>query len=203
MWSSAIFAVIAALSTGARNYVDRRVGELTSQANRLTAEQRDKAQQEREALLRAQVEDAQRRQREADEKLAQVEGQVRPRRLAPGQRELLVQVAQTECRNVPLINVTAANSNNEAQRYAQDFVVAFRAAGCTANLALPIPGLRPEVTGLHLGVRTPGQTTGPAVSMAQALRAAGIEFSVTTLEPDFFPDVPFVLVIGAKTDGVP
>jgi hypothetical protein len=64
-----------------------------------------------------------------------------------------IKSSQEACATLPLINVTASNANQEAQRYAYDFIGALRGAGCKADLALPIPGLTPDVVGILIGVR--------------------------------------------------
>ena len=148
MWAAAIFAILAAMATGVRYYVDRRAGELSSQAQR-----------EREATLKLQVEAAQREQQEAREKLSKIEQNVKGRHLTSEQSAALAAMARQVCHSLPTVNVTAANSNHEAQVYGTEFVKALKGGGCVADLALPIPGLTPDVVGIHIGVRDPKTRT--------------------------------------------
>jgi outer membrane murein-binding lipoprotein Lpp len=198
MWGAVIFAVLAAVSTGVRYYVDRRAGELSSHANRVGAEQKEQAQREREASLKLQVEAAQREQQEANEKLSKIEQNVRGRHLTSEQSATLAAMAKQVCRSFFMVNVTASNSNHEAQMYATEFVKALKAGGCVADLALPIPGLTPDVIGIHVGVRDTQKPASGAVELSKMLNRIGIKFLVSQIKPDFFPDVSFVLVVGAK-----
>lgn len=198
MWGAVIFAVLAAVSTGVRYYVDSRTGELSSIAQRIKAEKTEQSQREREASLKLQVEAAQLEQRDAREKLAKIEQNVKGRHLTSEQGATLAAMAKQVCHSLPMVNVAAANSNHEAQVYATDFVKALKGAGCLAELALPIPGLTPDVAGIHIGVRDPKNPASGAVELSKMLSAMGIKFLVSQIKPDFFPDVSFVLVVGAK-----
>src|SRR6516165_871541 len=66
----------------------------------------------------------------------------------------MIAVARQLCLQIKRVPVTAANGNQEAQAYALEFVNVFRnAPPCASDLALPIPGLRPDVQGIKVGVR--------------------------------------------------
>jgi hypothetical protein len=108
--------------------------------------------------------------------------------------------ARNLCSNVfPKINVTASNGNQEAQRYAMDFVNALRQeTGCKADLGLPIPGLRPDVAGTFIGVRSTSNIDPSALALGKTLADAGVSFSFAQISPDFFQGEMFVLIIGAK-----
>jgi len=187
MWAAVIFAILAAVATGARYYVDRRASELSSHA-----------QQEHEASLKLQVEAAQSDQREAREKLAKIEQDVKGRHLNSKQSAALAAMAVKVCHSLPKVNVTAANSNHEAQVYGTEFVKALKSGGCAADLSLPIPGLTPDVVGIHIGVRDPKNIPPGAIELSKMLMDIGVKFSVSPIKPDFFSGVSFVLVIGAK-----
>jgi len=187
MWSAAIFGVLAAVATGARYYVDRRANELSSHA-----------QHEREAALKSQVEAAQREQQEANEKLCKIEKDVHGRHLTPEQGTALAAMARQVCNSIPMVNVTAANSNHEAQVYGNELVKALKEGGCAADLSLPIPGLTPDVVGIHIGVRDQKSVPSGAIELAKMLTGIGVKFSISPIKADFFPEVSFVLVIGAK-----
>lgn len=104
--------------------------------------------------------------------------------------------AKTACATMPFINVTA--SSDEAKRYAYQIIGALHAAGCHADLVLPIPGLRPNIFGVHVGVRDLNKIDPSAAALGDILSNANVPFSFDALEPDFFPGVAFVLVVGAK-----
>ncbi len=65
-------------------------------------------------------------------------------------------------------------------------------------MSLPIPGLTPDVIGIHIGVRDPRNVPSEAIELSKILTEIGVEYSVSPIKPDFFPGVSFVLVIGAK-----
>ncbi|MGA2962121.1 MAG: hypothetical protein ABSD96_10640 [Candidatus Korobacteraceae bacterium] len=126
--------------------------------------------------------------------------QLVPRRLSDKQMLDLNAAARKLCSSTfPMINVTASNGNQEAQRYAMDFVNALRhETGCKADLSLPIPGLRPDVAGTFIGVRDTNNIDPSALGLGRMLGSAGIVFAFAQVSPDFFPTDKFVLVIGAK-----
>jgi hypothetical protein len=187
MWAALFFAILAAMATGVRYYVDSRAGELSS-----------RAQIEREATLKSQVEVAQREQKEAREKLSKLEKNVKGRHLTLKQSDALTTMARQVCHSLSTINVTAANSNHEAQVYETEIVKALKAGGCEADLALPIPGLTHDVVGVHIGVRDPKNLPSGATELSKMLTEIGVKFSISPIKPDFFPSDSFVLVIGAK-----
>jgi len=120
------------------------------------------------------------------------------RRLTAQQITTIRSTAQVHCSTLQLIPVTAANANQEAQRYALDFVNALKSGGCTADLALPIPGLMPDVVGVYIAVKDVSNLGSMAEDLKQILSEAGIPYLVAPLKPDFFSDKQTVLVIGAS-----
>ena len=198
MWSSALLAILAAVSTGVRFYVDRRTNELISEARRVEEFNGRNEQLKRENELRLKLEDARVEQQAAAKKLREVEAIAKGRRLTPDQIDKMTKLTHEIASLVPEINVTAANSNSEAQEFALDFVKAFKAAGCVADLALPIPGLTADVRGIHIGVRDINSISDSAALLSAVLQKCGIEFSLSPLASDFLPGAPFVLVVGGK-----
>lgn len=132
------------------------------------------------------------------DKLDQITHNVSDRRLTPQQIHALEVSARSICGVFSAINVTASNGNQEAQRFAMDFVNAFKAIGCKADLALPIPGLRPDVGGVAVGVRDTKTVDPQALELDKILSDAGVQHSVRLMEPNFFPSEHFVLVVGAR-----
>ncbi|VVD27445.1 hypothetical protein [Paraburkholderia dioscoreae] len=128
----------------------------------------------------------------------QLEEKVAPRSLSDTERGAMQNQANKVCQRVRRVVVTAANSNNEAQRYGNEFIEIFRQAGCTADLALPIPGLEPGVLGVHIVVRDANHVPEQATLLASVLDAAHIAYETHTAKPDFFPEEQWVLVIGGK-----
>lgn len=187
LWATVAFAILAAVATGVRYYIDRRAGELSSLA-----------QSERETELKIQVEVAQQEQKEAREKLSKVEQSVMGRHLTAEQSATLAAMARQGCHSLSAVTITAANSNYEAQVYGTEFVKALKGAGCAAELSLPIPGLTPDVVGIHIGVRDLRNVPSAAIELSKILTEIGVEYSVSPIKPDFFSGISFVLIIGTK-----
>ena|ERR1700733_15784832 len=125
------------------------------------------------------------------------------RHLTGDQSAALTAAARGACGQLS-IEVTAAISNNEAQVYAMDFVHGFQAAGCRADLALPTPGLRPDIVGVQIGIRPDmprpenlQERNSGAYFLSAALEGAKVRYNFGLMEADFFPTTSFVLVVGA------
>jgi hypothetical protein len=123
---------------------------------------------------------------------------LKPRQLSPEEAAKMTAIARQLCPRINKIPVTAADSNQEAQAYALSFVQIFKAAGCTSDLLLPIPGLTPDVQSVRVGVRSLASIPEEVPMVEQILSAGGIPYYVNPVTPEFFPDEPFVLIIGAK-----
>ena len=121
-----------------------------------------------------------------------------PRRLSPETAARMLAVARQFCPQVKRVPVTAANGNQEAQAYASDFVKVFKDAGCDSDLQLPIPGLTPDVQGVRIGVRKLTDIPAEVGAIDKILLAGEIRYEVNPLTPDFFPNEPFVFIVGAK-----
>lgn len=124
--------------------------------------------------------------------------ELQPRKLSSSTINKLTPAAQKFCKVMKKVLVTAANSNQEAQSYSMELVKLFKASGCESDLSLPIPGLRPDVIGIHIGVRNRRNIPEGAVSLSKILSNAGIQCNISQMSEDFFPEAPFVLVVGAK-----
>ena len=120
------------------------------------------------------------------------------RRLSPETTAKMFAVARQLCSNIKRVPVTAANGNQEAQAYAYDFIKVFKEAGCESDLQLPIPGLTPDVQSIRIGVHNLTNGSAEVGLIGKILAAGEIQYQVNPLKPDFFPNEPFVLVIGAK-----
>lgn len=127
-----------------------------------------------------------------------LEARIAPRRLSPASATAMRASALQLCQIMRKITVTAANGNIEAQTYATDIVSILKEAGCSSDLALPIPGLRPEVVGVGIGVRDIANIPPEAFLLENVLIASGIACSINPMMPEFFTGESIVLVIGAK-----
>lgn len=127
----------------------------------------------------------------------------RSRRLSPEETAKMLVVARQLCSKIKRAPVTTANGNQEAQDYALDFVKVFKDAGCASDLQLPIPGLTPGVQGVRIGVRNLTDIPAEVGLIEKIFLAGGILYQVNPLNPDFFPNEPFVLIIGAKPAQIP
>lgn len=134
----------------------------------------------------------------AEDTAAEARELAKSRRLSPEEAAKMLAVARQLCPKLKRVLVTAANGNQEAQAYAYDFVVVFKDAGCTSDLQLPIPGLTPDVQGVRVGIRSLANIPAEVGLLDKIFLAGGIRYQLNPLSPDFFPNEPFVLIIGAK-----
>jgi len=112
---------------------------------------------------------------EQDKKILELQ----PRKLSSNTIKKLTPAAHEFCQVIKKVLVTAANGNQEAQSYAMEFVKAFKASGCESDLSLPIPGLRPDVIGIHIGVRNLQNIPESALTLSKILSDASIQFTVS------------------------
>ncbi len=124
------------------------------------------------------------------------------RRLEGEDERAFFNVAKSFCNPSDQILVTAANGNNEAQVYGTDFVRNLKRAGCVSDLSLPIPGLRPDIEGISIGIKSSVHSDADippvAIALAKALTAAHVKFSFGRMADNFFPNEQFVLVVGKR-----
>ncbi len=127
------------------------------------------------------------------------------RHLTEKQIDTIGLAAQAMCNQQEKVSVTAANSNNEAQIYAADFIKGLNKAGCKADLELPIPGLEATAKGIIVGVRPWPQSPDDlkannpsANSLVDALSAASVQSTLSPLAPTFFEGSRFILAIGGE-----
>ena len=184
LWLSVVLPVLGALAGGIRFYVERQEKQLSAT---MTAAAINRAADE---AVRARSD------------LANLEQKTLPRTILPEQKRSLSADLQpdleTDGATIGKVVVTAATGNQEAQNYAMQFVKTFRAVGFESDLSLPIPGLRPDIIGIHLGVRDPTNIPASVLVLSGVLQKAGIQFTISPIEPDFFPGADFVFVVGAK-----
>jgi hypothetical protein len=132
------------------------------------------------------------------ERLTKELARLEPRHLSKDQISELDKSAKAQCPIAPRVGVTAANSNQEAQVYALEFVKVLKGAGCSSDMDLPIPGLTPDVQGIYIGVHDMKNIPDSATKLGRVLSSANIAFHFAPLTPDFFASSEFVLIIGAR-----
>lgn len=126
MWASATLAVLAAVATGVRYYVDRRVGELSAAARLVEQKSRDLAEAGREAKLQEELraadlrlQESERLARSAEQTADELRKGAAPRRLSPSQGEAILaaikQYAGQSC------TVVFVNGAPDAEGFARDF----------------------------------------------------------------------------------
>ncbi|MBC8641299.1 hypothetical protein IAG25_31250 [Caballeronia sp. EK] len=164
-----------------------------ARANESAAVENEKTEKLRESnlILRQQAE------HERAERL-KLEAKVAPRTMPPEYAVRMAAAANEFCPRIGRVAVTAANGNQEAQAYASVFVRILRDAGCHSELSFPIPGLRPDIQGVHIGVRDVANMPEEARLLLQMLTAGNVSHDIGTVEKGFSPDESFVLVVGAK-----
>lgn len=138
MWASAILAVMAALATGLRYYVDRRLGELSAEARAAEERIREKAEGARETAIRSELRAADVRLKESEE-LARAAGRTAgelrkesaPRRLTEAQKQTILKAIAPYAGQSCL--VVFVNGEPDAERFAQDFAEVLQQARWTRN----------------------------------------------------------------------
>jgi hypothetical protein len=175
MWASAILAVLVALATGVRYYVDRRAGELSSQAQRAEVEIKERAQQQREEDLRAQVEAAQQEQQEATNKLLKIEEKVKGRLLTNDQRSVFIN--QLAAAQKGPITIAYGSSDGETVSFVEEIRTLLKAAGFSMPdriehaLGYTIKTPPPAFIALVVGT---GKSPPYALQIQQAFKMIGI-----------------------------
>jgi hypothetical protein len=175
MWATGIFGVLAALATGARYYVDRRVGQVSALAQRAEVEKRDQAQAAREAELRGQLAAADLAARQADEQARQAASTAEKLRIAAQPRVLEVRARKDaffrslgEEPGGMAVVVDSPMGNAEAREMAQELKAMFLARGWNAD------GAQSIVTGTPTGVIVYGDPGSADVKrIVAALTALG------------------------------
>lgn len=124
--------------------------------------------------------------------------QLQPRALSSKEISKLTPAVQEFCKAKKSIIITAANGNQEAQSYAMELVKLFKMSGCESDLSLPIPGLKPDVTGIHIGVRNKRNIPEGATSLSKILSNASIQCNISQMSESFFPQASYIVIVGAK-----
>lgn len=174
LWVTITLPVLAACAAGVRYYVDRRIQEQTSEQ-----------EQHEKAVMRADLQGAQTRVHELEER-------ARPRELTATQRTAI----SDSLRNHPprQVEMTVLVSDSEAENYAVQLEEAFKTGGWQVNMHRGM--FMPAFHGIMVSV--PGEripVEHPAAVLVTALRAAGIE---PLLSLDEVPDGQVHLKVSSK-----
>lgn len=154
MWSTVVFAVLAAGSTGLRFYVDRRVGELSSRSQK------------------AQDEESQRRIAASEAEVAALKVKNEPRTLPPASRTALLAFLQGK----PAANVIIKASINatDARALADQIAAVLKSAGWTVRVdSAMFTG--PDTTGLWMVVKDSASAPAGAGLLQAALKSVGLD----------------------------
>ena len=136
MLASIVLAVMAAMATGFRYYIDRRVTELATAARVAEERSRDQAQTRREAALRSELKAADARLKESEEVARaarrtadQLKNESAPRRLTATQRDMIFKaIAPYPGQSCSVLFV---NGEPDAERFALDFAEVLQRARWT------------------------------------------------------------------------
>jgi hypothetical protein len=171
MWVSIASAVLAAVATGLRYYVDRRVSELSSQAEAARTEQKERESGEREAAVRSQLQNTEQKLQHSAGKLAQLEERARPRSLSEEQTKIMI-AAIRSC-SPKVVGLTAPLNDAEAISFAGQIEALFKAAGWESrSVAQAVFSGTP--VGVILRVRAKDSVHPCTLSVQQAFAAIGI-----------------------------
>ena len=175
MWITGVCAVLAALATGTRYYVDRQVSRLSAELQRTELEQKEEAQGQREAQLRLQLRAADQTAREADAKAAAAAAAAEELRLAQiprvdllrRHRAAFLRALGSGGATTPVI-LESPMGNAEAREMAQQLKQWLLEAGWSAD------GAQSVYTGAPRGLSLFGDPNLPDRGrFASALAAAG------------------------------
>jgi hypothetical protein len=200
----AVGTIAAIWSGGIRErYADQRQSDNERQTETAKADaakanaEAARANQAAEALRQSNLKLEAAAEHERAERL-KLEEKVAPRTLSNDQVTAIRARANVVCPQIGRVPVTAAQSNNEAQRFGSEFVQIFKDAGCASDLALPIPGLEPTVMGIHIGVRDIRHIPEQARLLGTVLDAGQVPYDYAPAAPDFFTGEQWVLIVGGK-----
>ena len=175
MWAAVILAVAAAGATWLRYYVDRRIGELSSQAQEVREEEGRRRQEaaERELQdLRTHDEENRRRHQLAEKELASLRSKAAPRTLPSDARQALAAFLQGKPKGSVVIK--ASVNAPDARGYAEEVRAVLAQAGWTVRIDNAIFA-GPNTLGVWITVKDPNKAPIAAGLLQNALKAAGIE----------------------------
>ncbi len=175
MWAAALLAVAAAGVTWLRYYVDRRVSELSSQAQRLGEEEGRRRQEAAEGELRdlrAEEQESRKRHELAEEELASLRVKSAPRSLSSDEKKAMSAFLTSKPKGSVVIKDSVNAS--DARGYADEIAAVLTHAGWTVKIDNAIFAGR-DTVGVWVTVKDPKKAPPAAGLLQNALKAAGID----------------------------
>lgn len=198
MWAAAVLAILAAGATWLRYHVDRRVSELSSQAQR----ERDKEGRRRQEtaeldlkFLRNREEESRKRHELAETELASLRARAAPRSLLSEGKQAISAFLVGHAKGSVVIK--ASVSSPDARAYADQIAAVLKAAGWTVRVDNALFA-GPDTTGLWITVKDAGKASPAAGLLQRALRAAGLDVRGQTDATMGTPDDEFWLCVGNR-----
>jgi electron transfer flavoprotein alpha subunit len=172
MWAAGLLAILAAVATALRYYVDRRVSDLAAASRAMEQQQRDVRQAEREAELRGQLQATQLKLQDSTKKVTALEEQARPRVLTASQHDQLV----TFLRDKPKgrVVIKASVTAPDARAYAEELRAVLAQEGWTVRIDNAILA-GPNAGGVWITVKEPNSAPKTAGLLQNVLKAVGID----------------------------
>lgn len=192
IWAAGLLAILAAMATGLRYYVDRRVSDLASAVRVMEEQQRDARQAEREAELRGQLHVTELKLQDSTKKVTALEEQARPRALTVRQRDQLVVFLRDKPKGRVVIKASATAP--DARAYAEEFRDVLAQDGWTVRIDNAIFA-GPSSSGVWITVKDPNKAPMTAGLLQNALKAVGIDArgqhdqSIDTVDNEFWLSV--------------
>lgn len=175
MWAAALLAVAAAGATWLRYHVDRRVSELSSQAQRAREEEGRRRQEAAEGelqALRAREEESRERHEVAEKELTSLRVKSAPRSLLSEERQALSAFLTSQPKGSVVIK--ASVNAPDARGYADEIGAVLTDAGWTVRIDNAIFAGR-DTVGVWITVKDPKKAPPAAGLLQNALKAAGID----------------------------
>jgi hypothetical protein len=172
IWAAGLLAILAAMATGLRYYVDRRVSDLASAARVMEEQQRDTRQAEREVELRGQLRATELKLQDSTKKVTALEEQARPRALTDSQRNQLVVFLRDKPKGRVVIKASATAP--DARGYAEEIRDVLAHEGWTVRIDNAIFA-GPNSGGVWITVKDLNKAPTTAGLLQNALKAVGID----------------------------
>ena len=172
IWAAGLLAILAAMATGLRYYVDRRVSDLATAARVMEEQQRDTRQAEREVELRGQLRATELKLQDSTKKVTALEEQARPRALTDSQRNQLVVFLRDKPKGRVVIKASATAP--DARGYAEEVRDVLAQEGWTVRIDNAIFA-GPNSGGVWITDKDPNKAPTTAGLLQNALKAVGID----------------------------
>jgi len=198
MWAAAMLAILAAGSTWLRYHVDRRVSELSSQAQGAREEEGRRRQEAAELKLQAlrdREEESRKRHELAEQELSSLRAKAVPRTLPSEGRQAMSAFLLRHPKGSVVIK--ASVSAPDARGYADQIAAVLEAAGWTVKVDNALFA-GPDAAGLWITVRDPEKSPSGAGVLQEALKAAGLEARGQHDATMGTPDDEFWLCVGNR-----